>query len=66
MKSLSDGVANTTGEAAAKHFCCHGDDHSEAQTKVAAAGRKAEKKYFCPMCEGVESDAYGTGQFESS
>jgi P-type Cu+ transporter len=42
------------------HSCCHGDHHSEAGTKVAAEDRKPAKKYFCPMCEGVESDAPGS------
>lgn len=41
--------------------CCHGgghehDHHSQAETATAAASRKPAKKYFCPMCEGVESD----------
>jgi P-type Cu+ transporter len=60
MKSLSDGVANTTGGAASEHSCCHGDDHSEVGRKLAAAERKPAKKYFCPMCQGVESDSPGS------
>jgi P-type Cu+ transporter len=33
--------------------------HSHAEKAVAAASRKPAKKYFCPMCEGVESDTPG-------
>jgi P-type Cu+ transporter len=39
--------------------CCHGDHHSAAETKAAATEQKPAKKYFCPMCEGVESDTPG-------
>ncbi len=46
--------------ATAGHSCCHGGDHSEAETATAAADRKPAKKYFCPMCEGVESDTPGS------
>ena len=60
MKSLSDEVGNTTRETAAEHSCCHGGDHSEAEIKLAAEDRKPAKKYFCPMCEGVESDTPGS------
>jgi Cu+-exporting ATPase len=42
------------------HSCCQGDHHSEAETKVAAEDRKLAKKYFCPMCAGVESDTPGS------
>jgi Cu+-exporting ATPase len=42
-----------------KPTCCNGDHHSAAETKAAAAERKPAKKYFCPMCEGVESDTPG-------
>jgi P-type Cu+ transporter len=40
--------------------CCHGHPHSAAETETAAAERKPTKKYFCPMCEGVESDSPGS------
>ena len=45
--------------------CCHGGGHehhhhSEAETAAAAASRSPAAKYFCPMCEGVESDAPGS------
>ena len=33
--------------------------HSAAETANAAAERKPAKKYFCPMCPGVESDKPG-------
>ena len=39
--------------------CCHGKHHHRAEAAAAAAGRKPAKKYFCPMCEGVESDTPG-------
>ncbi|MEO5717476.1 MAG: heavy metal translocating P-type ATPase [Chthoniobacterales bacterium] len=42
------------------HSCCQGEHHSAAETKSAAAARKPASKYFCPMCEGVESDKPGT------
>ena len=41
------------------HSCCHGGEHSPNETKKAAAERQPAKKYFCPMCEGVESDTPG-------
>src|SRR4051794_29566285 len=42
------------------HACCHGDHHSTSDTGVTAPERKRAKKYFCPMCEGVESDTRGS------
>ena len=42
------------------HSCCHGEHHSHEQTAHAAAARKPASKYFCPMCEGVESDTPGS------
>ena len=41
-------------------LCCHGDHHPPNVTAEAAADRRPAKKYFCPMCEGVESDAPGS------
>ena len=43
-----------------EHSCCHGEHHSKAETARAANARKPAKKYFCPMCEGVESDTPGS------
>ncbi|MBA3543554.1 MAG: YHS domain-containing protein, partial [Chthoniobacterales bacterium] len=40
--------------------CCHGEHHSAAETKSAAVACKPASKYFCPMCEGVESDTPGS------
>src|SRR5690606_26380095 len=37
------------------HHC-----HSAADTVSAATARKPARKYFCPMCEGVESDGPGS------
>ncbi len=46
-------------ESAGGHDCCHGDDHPPNDAaKTASAGQPA-KKYFCPMCAGVESDTPG-------
>jgi len=36
------------------HSCCQNGHDSEMET--ATADRKPAKKYFCPMCDGVESD----------
>jgi Cu+-exporting ATPase len=41
------------------HSCC-GHHHDHDATTSAAESRKPAKKYFCPMCEGVESDTPGT------
>ncbi|MFL6594640.1 MAG: heavy metal-binding domain-containing protein, partial [Chthoniobacterales bacterium] len=44
-----------------EHSCCGGHNHhTAAETTSAAAARQPAKKYFCPMCAGVESDAPGT------
>jgi Cu+-exporting ATPase len=51
-------VAGDKAKAEAQD-CCHGADHSPNESK-AASGRKPAKKYFCPMCEGVESDTAGS------
>ena len=40
--------------------CCHGGDHLPDETAAAARARQPAKKYFCPMCEGVESDTPGS------
>jgi len=39
------------------HSCCHGEGHLETQT---TATLRPAKKYFCPMCAGVESDQPGS------
>ncbi len=45
----------------AEHSCCgHHEHHSAAETETAAKSRQPAKKYFCPMCEGVESDTPGS------
>ena len=60
-KFVSEGAANASDQPASEHehSCCEGEQHSEAETKAAADVRKPAKKYFCPMCEGVESDTPG-------
>ncbi len=57
---VSQGAENMADKAPPEDCCCHGDHHSASETKAAAAERKPAKKYFCPMCQGVESDAPGT------
>src|SRR6516225_266252 len=37
--------------------CCGSRHHEHAITIAAAESRQPGKKYFCPMCKGVESDA---------
>jgi len=61
-KFVSAGAAKSSDAPAsqAEHSCCQGDHHSEVETKSSAAKRKPAKKYFCPMCEGVESDTPGS------
>ncbi|MBA2743250.1 MAG: YHS domain-containing protein, partial [Chthoniobacterales bacterium] len=44
----------------ADHSCCDGERRDEAQAGGAVAKRKTAKKYFCPMCDGVESDTPGS------
>ena len=39
---------------------CHGERHSGDERPLAARPAKAASKYFCPMCEGVESDTPGS------
>ncbi len=43
-----------------EHSCCHGEHNLAPETKAVVAEHQAAKKYFCPMCEGVESDASGS------
>jgi len=40
--------------------CCHGEHHSVAETAASATARKPASKYFCPMCDGIESDTAGS------
>jgi len=40
--------------------CCGSRHHEHAITIAAAESRQPGKKYFCPMCKGVESDAPGS------
>src|SRR5712675_2215588 len=51
----SDAQHDATG-----HSCCD-DHHDERAMSVAAAeSRQLGKRYFCPMCGGVESDTPGS------
>jgi Cu+-exporting ATPase len=51
----SDAQHDATG-----HSCC-GDHHDERAMSVAAVeSRQLGKRYFCPMCGGVESDTPGS------
>jgi len=40
--------------------CCGSRHHEHAITIAAAESRQPGKKYFCPMCKDVESDAPGS------
>ncbi len=51
----SDAQRDVTG-----HSCCDGHPHERAMRVAAAESRRLGKKYFCPMCEGVESDTPGS------
>jgi Cu+-exporting ATPase len=39
--------------------CCDGHHHDHEMHATTAKSRQPVKKYFCPMCEGVESDTPG-------
>jgi Cu+-exporting ATPase len=41
------------------HSCCGQHDHHHLLQPAAATSGEQAKKYFCPMCEGVESDTPG-------
>jgi len=38
------------------HSCCGHDDHDQVTNVALADSRQSGKKYFCPMCEGMESE----------
>src|SRR5262245_7903318 len=42
------------------HSCCGHHDHDQITNVAVARSRQPGKKYFCPMCEGVESDTPGS------
>jgi P-type Cu+ transporter len=42
------------------HSCCDGHHHERAMSVADAESRQSGRKYFCPMCEGVESDTPGS------
>jgi Cu+-exporting ATPase len=42
------------------HSCCGQHDHHHLLQPAAATSGEQAKKYFCPMCEGVESDTPGS------
>ena len=44
----------------AAHSCCGSEHRDQALSVAAAESRQREKKYFCPMCQGVESDTPGS------
>ena len=51
----SDAQHDATG-----HSCCDDHDHERAMSVAVIGSRQSGKKYFCPMCEGVESDTPGS------
>src|SRR3954469_4212322 len=50
--------AHSDNSARSEGACCNADHYTTAQTGNAAK-KMPTKKYFCPMCEGVESDEPG-------
>jgi Cu+-exporting ATPase len=42
------------------HSCCGQHDHHHLLQPAAATSGEQAKTYFCPMCEGVESDTPGS------
>ncbi len=50
----------STDEPTREHSCCDDGDHSPNETAKVATARKPASKYFCPMCDGVESDKPGS------
>ena len=51
----SDAEHDATG-----HSCCDDHDHERAMSVAVIGSRQSGKKYFCPMCEGAESDTPGS------
>ena len=51
----SDAQRDATG-----HSCCDDHHHERATSVATVESRQLGKKYFCPMCEGVESDTPGS------
>jgi len=52
--SCCGGAQAKAAPAEESHSCCGGGEHASDDAKPSAAA-----KYFCPMCEGVESDKPG-------
>lgn len=52
---VSETKAESTDQA-----CSHGSDPSPHEPAKTVSERHPAKKYFCPMCEGVESDTPGS------
>ena len=42
-----------------KESCCHGKENEHSHSHQSHAVVSATAKYYCPMCEGVESDVPG-------
>src|ERR1700746_1990080 len=42
------------------HSCCGAHNHDQIINHSATQSRQPRKKYFCPMCGSVESDAPGS------
>src|SRR5438045_9663326 len=51
----SDAQHEATGRS-----CCGGHHQEHALSVADRESRQSGKKYFCPMCEGVESDTPGS------
>ena len=46
-------------DGSGEHSCSHDAEKSPNEAKTATTARNPAKKYFCPMCEDVESDTPG-------
>jgi Cu+-exporting ATPase len=42
------------------HSCCDDRHHEQTMNVATVEPRELDKKYFCPMCEGVESGTQGS------
>ena len=53
-------MKNSAQSDSTAHSHCDGHHRDHGTTVAAADSRHSGKKYFCPMCEGMESDKLGS------
>jgi P-type Cu+ transporter len=53
-------MKNSAQSDSTAHSHCDGHHRDHGTTVTAADSRHSGKKYFCPMCEGMESDKLGS------